>query len=158
MDYRFSRLAKIVILLNGIFMVIVFLVSAYNFSRLIKSHNIIETYMITHDMDMEEAIEELRESGEVLYLDEHLESEAGMMFSVIALFLLYKYAKTNGFYYGFFAGIFGIFSVYIGGFLILYVLLSGRSQRKSSHYVELTDDWGAFAQKRNKKIKRTLES
>jgi len=92
----------------------------------------------------------LERDGVDLFFGRGMSAYFGLTVSLLTLVLLYIYSKTNRFFVGFFAGFCAVVTTYIGGFLFLYVFLTGKSENKHrSGVFSLKNKWQEFIHDRS---------
>ncbi len=145
MYYKFSKMAKTIIIINVILTLIVGSVHVYNAHRLKESNEIILNYMEEHQVIKNTAIRLLENDGVELFINYELTTYFGIVMTVLTLFMLYKFGKNNGFFFGFFAAVFSVFTSLIGGLLLFYLMFSGKSEVKgNSGAYSLRNEWEKF--------------
>jgi len=145
MNYRLSKLAKTIIIINIVLTIILAGIHSYNVYRYTVTNNMIYEVIAEQDVDRETAIEILELDGEKLLLGGEIWAGFGLVVTLMVLALLYKYATTNGFLWGMFAATTCVFSTFIGGFLLFYVILSGKSEHNNKPEPSLPrNDWEKF--------------
>ncbi|XMB67518.1 hypothetical protein RI065_03060 [Mycoplasmatota bacterium zrk1] len=128
MNYRFSKVGRVVIIINIILTLMATVIHGFNIYRIEVTENKISAVMEEYNVLREEAIDILIEDGENLYLGSAFVALTGFTLSILAQFIYYKYAKENEFFSGFFSCIFGLITNYVGGILLFYILFSGKSE------------------------------
>lgn len=127
MNTKLSKLMKLAILINVILILIAMCYHGYTIHKIYQTNEYIVNYMNEHGVIKETAIYMLQKQGIELHL--YFSSAIfSMSICIAALIVIVSYAKTNSFFTGFFAAFFAVFSNYIGGFLLFYIFLSGRSE------------------------------
>jgi len=145
MYYKFSKLAKAIIILNVVLSIVIGTMHVYNVHRLNESNEIIQTFMEENKVIKNTAIRMLEKDGVELFYDKEFTTYFGVLVSFLSLFLLYKYGKDNGFMFGFFAAFFGVFTSLIGGMLLFYVMFSGKSETNQYRQVtSIKNEWEKF--------------
>jgi len=145
MYYKFSKMAKAIIILNVVLSIVIGTMHVYNVHRLNESNEIIHAYMEENNVIKSTAIRLLEKDGADLFYDREFTTYFGVLVSFLSLFLLYKYSKENGFFFGFFAAFFGVFTSLIGGMLLFYIMLSGRSETtKYKKVTSIKNEWEKF--------------
>lgn len=149
MYYRFSKLAKAIIIINVVLTLAVAVIHGYNIHRINVSNQKIVKVMQENKVIRDTAIRMLEREGEELFIDKELTTYFGMFFSILTLFLLYKFTKDNGFFFGISAAFTSVFTSLIGGFLLFYVIFSGKSEigGKRQGY-SFKDEWEKFIHKK----------
>lgn len=149
MYIRHSKLTKIVILFNIIFAIGLFIVCAYYFREIQISNNIILDYMAETGMDKDSAIMSLQEAGVELVIGGGFAVSYGMFVAIASSVLLLFYAKNGGFLLGFITALSCVWLSFVGGFLLFYVMLSGKGEKSvSTNTFALRDGWEKFIHKR----------
>lgn len=149
MDYRLSKLAKTIIIINIVLTIAIAIIHGYNIHRIEVTQEKILTVMEEMKVNRDEAIEILEHEGEELFIHKELTTYFGIFSSILTLFLLYKFSKGNGFFFAFAAAFCSLVTSFVGGLLLFYVILSekgeikGRKQRFS-----LKDEWERFIHKK----------
>lgn len=131
MDHKLSKLMKNIIILNVILALIILGIHSYNVFRIEETNNTLVSYMEEHGVIKSTAIYRLEREGVDLFLDKELTTYFGVSISLLSLISLYKFGKHNGFIKGFFAATCCFFTSFIGGLLMFYIILSGKSQISS---------------------------
>lgn len=125
----------------------------YNIHRLNESNEIINNLMEEEQVIRVTAIRMLERDGVELFIDEEMTTYFGIAVSSLTLFLLYKYAKNNGFFFGFFAALFSLLTSFIGGLLLFYVMFSDKSERSGkSDSRSLKNEWEKFIHNKSNSI------
>lgn len=142
MENRLSKLAKIIIILNIVFTLIIGTVHGYNNHRINETNDKIYQVMDEKDISRYAAIEFLEAEGEELFIGGEFSVYYGFFMTFASLILLYSFAKYNGFLLGFFTAGVCLFTSFVGGILLFYVILSEKSQiyGKSNAY-SLNTEW-----------------
>lgn len=87
----------------------------------------------------------LRQEGVDLFIDEEFTTYFGIFISIVSLILSYIYAKNNTFFSSFALATSSLFTSFIGGFLLFYVILSGKSEIESNNNKHgLRNNWERF--------------
>ena len=145
MNKKLSKLSKIVIIINIILAIIIGSIHSYNLYRIKETNDIIFEMMEEKQIIRKSAIYLLEKEGVDLFLGQELTTFFGFFASVLSIFLLYKFSKTNSFFYGFSAAFTGVFTSFIGGFLLFYVMFSGKGETyTTSSRVSFKDEWEKF--------------
>lgn len=154
MYYRFSKLAKAMIIINVAFTIFIFSIHCYNAYKIKVTNEAIEEVMNEERVIRETAIRILQERDVKLFLDREMETYFGIFMSILTVFMLYKYARYNGFVVGFFAAICCLFTSFFGGMLMFYLILSGKSESiggsKKQKDLISKDAWEQFVHQRSK--------
>lgn len=153
MYYKFSKLMKTIIIFNIVLTLIIGITHGYNIHRINETNEIIVNAMEEQNVSRETAIRRLLKDGEKLFLGQELATFFGVFISITTLFLLYKYSKNSGFFWGFFAALCAVFTSFIGGFLLFYVILSGRSETGGNNETySLRNEWEKSIHKKSSLI------
>lgn len=150
MYYKFSKLAKTIIIINLVLTLSVGIIHGYNIHRLNESNEIINEVMEEKQVIRLTAIRILESEGEELFIDKEMTTYFGVFVSILTLYLLYKFSKSNGFFFGFFAAFCGIFTSLIGGLLLFYLLFSEKSEvngKRERHSIK--NEWEEFIHKKS---------
>lgn len=149
MYYRFSKLSKTVIIINIILSIILIAYHSVNVVKSVESYKLVEEYQLEYKVDFETAVKELTEQGETLLIGALYFSIVYIVYCIIAILLLRRYAMKNGFAAGFIAAIMCLFSSFIGGLMMFYVFFSSRREvsHRSRPYMGY-DKWTRFIHKR----------
>ena len=153
MYYKFTKLAKNIIIINIVLTLLIVAYHGYNVNRINETQEIIMTAMAEQDMSREIAIEWLLQDGVDLYLGQEFATFFGLFMSAVTLILVYKYSRTNGFFFGFFAAVCAVFTTLIGGFLLFYLILYGRVEidgNPRAHSLE--NKWEKYIHNRSDQI------
>ena len=129
MNTRLSKLMRTVIILNVVLTIMALAVHGYYVHRTFETNNHIVRVMQEKQVIRETAIRALEKDGVDLYFPRSITEFSGVVISLVTLVVLYVYSQTNGFMAGFMAAFCAVFTSYIGGFLLFYVFLSGKSER-----------------------------
>lgn len=150
MNIRLSKLMRTIIILNVVITLIAFAIHGYYMYRAIESNNQIVRVMQEKQVIRETAIRMLEKEGVELHIGDGVTTTFGIFMSIATLVLLYIYSQTNGFFAGFFAGLCAVLTTYIGGFLLFYVFLSGKSERirRNSRY-SIKNKWQKYFQEKS---------
>ncbi len=149
MNLRFTKMAKVIIIINLIITLILLGTHGYNIHRINETTEIIVQYMGDHNVSRDTAVRELIESGEELFIGNEFAVYFGMTVTAITLAMLLLFTRFNGFFLGFFTAVCCLFTSFIGGLLLFYVILSGKSQRDiDPNKFSLRNDWEKFVHKR----------
>jgi len=132
MYYKYSKLAKIIFLINAVLLVIAVIANGYIMSRLIDTNNNIVRVMEEKQVIRETAIRMLEKDGYEIFEGRGMSAYFGLTMNFLAIFFLIKYVQTNGAFMGFGAGICGVLSTFVGGMLIFYLIFSGKELTKST--------------------------
>jgi hypothetical protein len=148
MNYRLSKLARTMIIINVLFTLLIGSIHVYHAYQFSLTDDKISAVIAAYDVDREKAIDMLVADGEELFLGGELATAVGIIVCLFSLALLAIYGRTSGFFWGFFAATTGVFTSFIGGFLLFYVILSGKSEiTKHNHKGEKVfpqNDWQKF--------------
>lgn len=131
MNIRLSKLMRAVIILNVVVTLIAIAIHGYYIHRTFETNNQIVRVMQEKQVIRETAIRALEKEGANLYFPRSITEFSGVVISLVTLVALYIYSQTNGFLAGFMAAFCAVFTSCIGGFLLFYVFLSGKSERIS---------------------------
>lgn len=149
MNYNLSKRAKIIILINVILAILMLSYHIYNIYRMNVSNGIINDLMVEKGIIRDTAIRELERNGVELFIDKEFTTYMGIFTSTLTLFLVFKYYTEMTFFFGFLASFASIFSTFIGGFLLFYILLSGKSEtRKETNREFFKTDFEEYIHKR----------
>lgn len=153
MNYKLSKLARAIIIFNVALTLIVASFHGYNVTRINETNNKIQAFMAEKQVIRVTAIRMLEREGVELFLGDEFITFAGLFLCLLTLFLLYRYAKTDGFFYGFFAAFFGLLATFIGGLMLFYVILSGKSEtgENKQEFTIKKDDWEKYIFKKSQK-------
>lgn len=148
MDFKFTKLAKIIIIFNVVLTVLVIGVHGYNIHRINVTSEKIAVVIEEMGVSRNTAITMLENDGENLFLDKEFITYSGILLSVVTLFILYMYAKYNGFLLGFLLGFLSLFTTFIGGLLFFYLIFSGKSEIQERKVVyNSNDEWEDYIYK-----------
>ncbi|MBM7613862.1 hypothetical protein [Alkaliphilus hydrothermalis] len=149
MYYRFSKFAKTIIIVNVVLTLAVALIHGYNIHRIKESNEKIFNVMQEKKVIRDTAIRMLENEGEELFINQEFTTYFGMCVSIFTLLLLYKYAKSNGFFFGFLVAISSLFTSFVGGLLLFYLILSGKSEiaGKKERFT-YKNDWEKYIHKK----------
>ncbi|QVK21350.1 hypothetical protein KHQ82_03190 [Mycoplasmatota bacterium] len=150
MYYRFSKLARIIIIINIVLTLVATIIHVYNIYRIEVTNDKIYAVMEEYFVPREAAIDILIENGEDLFIGNEFATYFGFSMSIIAQFIYYKYAKYNEGSSALLACFFGFITTIIGGLLLSYMIFSD----KSEDYLMRTEskkknDWEKSIQKHN---------
>ncbi len=126
MHYKFSKLAKKIIIFNLVLTLIVLAVHVYNFNQIKQTNNKIYQVMTEKQVNRETAIWLLEKAGEDLFLGDELFTLFGMISSVAVFLFSYFFARNFNHLAGFAAAICSLLTSFIGGLLLFYLLFSGK--------------------------------
>ncbi|MBI9014808.1 MAG: hypothetical protein JEZ08_21440 [Clostridiales bacterium] len=145
MNTRLSKLMRRVIILNVVITLIAFAIHGYYLYRVFESNDQIVRVMQDKQVIRETAIRMLEKEGVKLHIGDGVTINFGIFISITTLVLLYIYSQTNGFFAGFFAALCAVLTTYIGGLLLFYVFLSGKSEmnRRNSGY-SIKNKWQKY--------------
>lgn len=147
--YRFSKLSKVIIIINVILTIVIGIFYAYKVSQTIESYEVIDTYMEENDVSRSIAMLQLEKDGVELTLGWVVVGFMQIVFSITILALLYNYATQNNFSAGLIASLLSFFTTFIGGFLLSYVFFSHRREVANTDFeYEGNNDWTKFIHKR----------
>jgi hypothetical protein len=150
MYYRFSKLSRFSIVLNLVLTVVVLLIHSFNIYRIIDSNKLIYAKMEEMNVLRETAIRYLEREGYNLFVGGEFATFAGVALGFLALFSLYKYAKDNSSFFAFAASFLCLVTSFVGGLLLFYTILSGKSERAvdsgARHY---RNEWERFISRRS---------
>ena len=150
MYYRFSKLSKLVIVVNVIISIMLTIFSAYLFVKSVETVYVIENFMEEHNVIREVAIELLSEQGERLYIGTLLASYYGFFSNTGAVVALIWYGRTNSFMAGFLSAFISVFTTFVGGLVLFAVFFSNKREVEgnSKGYIGTTE-WSKFIHKRS---------
>ncbi len=144
MHFKLSKLARIIIIINVILSLSMAAFSGDRIIKMTETQNKIESVMYENDLKREDAIILLEGQGEELFIGGEFFGYYSMFMSIISLILLYIYAKYNN-VIGFITALTCVFTTFVGGFLLFYVILSGKSETKAKpKEYKYKDDWSHF--------------
>lgn len=150
MSERLSKLAKIIIILNIVFAILVVSFQMYRLQKLNETEELISEVMIESRVGRELAIEILVEDGIELSLGGEFTAYASLVFSFFSVVLLYSYYRSKSFILGFFTAVACVFTSFLGGLLLFYVILSGKGTIKGSGTpIVQKDEWESFIHRKN---------
>lgn len=132
MYHRFSKLAKIAILINAVLLVIALIINSYNMYRIIDTNNKIVNMMEERQVIRSTAISYLEDEGVDLFVGRGMSAYFGLTMTFLSMFLLYKYSQDNSAFLGFAAAFSSVFTTFIGGFILFYVIFTGKDEVKAS--------------------------
>ncbi|MCH4889458.1 hypothetical protein EZV73_17895 [Acidaminobacter sp. JC074] len=145
MNVRLSNKMRRIIIFNLIITLIAIAIHGYFLYRIIDTNNQIVSVMQERQVIRETAIRVLEKDGANLFFGRGMSAIFGMFISLLTLLLLYVYSQTNGFFAGFFAAFCGIFTTFIGGLALFYVLFSGKSERRlEERPLTFKNKWQSF--------------
>lgn len=145
MYYRLSKLAKAIIIVNIVLTLTVAIIHGYNSHRIEVSNEKINEVMDEKKVIRDTAIRILENEGEELFIDQEFTTYFGMFISILTLILLYKYAKGNEFFFAFSAALCSLLTSFVGGLLLFYVILSGKSEINGKREgFSLNDEWEKY--------------
>ncbi|MCH4887780.1 hypothetical protein EZV73_09355 [Acidaminobacter sp. JC074] len=145
MHIKLTKMAKRIIVFNLIITLILVGMHLYNLHRINETTEMIMLYMEENDVSRDTAILELTHAGEELFIGGEFGVYYGLTISGIAIAMLIVFSKKNGFFLGFFTAIVCTFTTFIGGLLLFYVILSGKSQIDiDPNKFSLRNDWEKF--------------
>ncbi len=152
MYHRFSNLTKKVIVFNIIISILISGFHMYNAYKLSESNKVIQAYMSENNVLRNTAIKRLKNDGVELVHDKEMATYFGICMCFLAILTLYKFSQSNEFFVGFFSGIFLLLSSLIGGFLIFYLLFSGKTEKSVNlKKLSIRNEWEEFIHKRSLK-------
>ncbi len=156
MYFRFSKLAKNIIIINVVLTLLIGAYHGYNIHRLNETEEIIATAMEEQNVNRDTAIRRLLNDGEELFLGQEFTTFFGVFATFTTLILLYGYSKTNGFFFGFFAAFSAVFTTFIGGMLLFYLILYGKSEKSGSDDIfSLKTNWEQYIHNKSSRIDST---
>jgi hypothetical protein len=127
--------------------------AVYSGSKIIKieqTADIIGGFMEENNVDRDDAIFLLEKQGVELYLGDEFFALFGIMTPIFSLILLFIFAKNNNFGIGMVTAVTCVFTSFIGGFLLFYVILSNKLQVKGeAKEYTYRDDWSHYIHKKN---------
>ncbi len=126
MHYKFSKLAKKIIILNLVLTLVVLAIHVYNFNLIKQTNNKIHQVMIEKQVNRETAIWLLEKDGAELFLGDELFTLFGMISSAAVFLFSYFFAKNFNHLAGFGAAISSLLTSFVGGLLLFYLLFSGK--------------------------------
>jgi|LGVF01.2.fsa_nt_gb hypothetical protein len=145
MNVRLSKLMRTVIVINVVITLMALAIHGYYIHRTFETNDHIIRVMQEKKVIKETAIRLLEKEGVDLYFPRSITEFSGVVISIVTLVVLYVYSQTNGFMAGFMAAFCAVFSTYIGGFLLFYVFLSGKSERIPNSNKSFTrDEWQIY--------------
>ncbi len=145
MNYRFSKLSKTIIIINIVLTLTVAVIHGYNIHRIEVTNEKIYKFMEEKNVTRYTAIRMLEREGEKLFINQEFTTYFGMFMCILTLILLYKFLKSHGFFFGFFAAFGSFVTSFVGGLLLFYVIFSKKSEikRKIKRY-SLKDEWERY--------------
>lgn len=141
---RFSRFAKVIICINAILLVITIIANCYIMSKIVKTNDNIVRVMAERQVIRETAIRVLEKEGIEVFQGRGMSAYFGLFMNSLAAIFLIKYYQTNGVFMGFAAGFFAVFSNYIGGLLLYYLIFSGKDVAEPSGRLSLRNPWEKY--------------
>ncbi len=153
MHYKFSKLAKNIIIFNLVLTVVILAIHIYNFNQIQQTNDKIHQVMAERQINREKAIRFLEESGEELFLGDELFTLFGMVSSCLVFLFSYFFARNFNHLAGFGAAVSSLLTSFIGGILLFYLLFSGNiamsKQQLDSSDKKSDNDFGAWLNDRN---------
>lgn len=150
MHKRFTKTMRMVLILNIIFTIIAFGIHCYYITRIQDTHNQITAKMDEMGVIRQTAIRMLEREGADLFFGRGLSAYFGVSISGLTLFLLYKYSKTNGFFYGFGAAYFGTMTTFVGGLILFFMLFTNRAEQDYElRNITFKSKWQQFIHRRS---------
>ncbi|MBI9012283.1 MAG: hypothetical protein JEZ08_08600 [Clostridiales bacterium] len=145
MNYILSKLARTIIIINIILSLSMAFYSGAKIIKIEQTADIIGSFMEENNVDRDDAIFLLEQQGVELYLGDEFFALYGMVISISSIILLIVFAKNNSLPIGLLTAMTCVFTSFIGGFLLFYVILSNKLQVKGEEK-EYTykDDWSHF--------------
>ena len=128
MYHKFSKLAKFSIIFSIVLTSSVIIYHGYNVHRMIQTNRLIFDKMEEKKVLRETAIQYLENEGAELFLGDEFLTIAGIILGILALFSLYKYSMENGFFFAIAASFLCLFTTFISGLLLFFVIFSGKSE------------------------------
>lgn len=149
MNTRLSKQARIIVIVNCVLIVLLSMYHIYNAYQIKTTADKIDVVMVERSVSRELAIDILEKSGEDLFLGNEFSTYFGLLMILVSSFVLYQFSLKNGFFLGILAGFCLLFTTFIGGFLLFYIILSGKSQNDElkAKYA-LRNDWEKFIHNR----------
>ncbi len=126
MHYKFSKLAKKMIILNLVLTLVVLAIHVYNFTQIEKTNNKIHQVMVEKQVNRDTAIWLLEKADAELFLGDELFTLFGMVSSAAVFLFSYFFAKNFNHLAGFGAATSSLLTSFIGGLLLFYLLFSGK--------------------------------
>ncbi len=152
MYHRFSNLTKKVIVFNIIISILISGFHMYNAYKLSENNKIIKAYMLENEVLRNTAIDGLKADGVELFHDKEMATYFGLCMCFLSVLSLYKFSQTNEFFVGFFSAVFLLLSSLIGGFLLFYLLFSGKTEKNVKlKKLSVRNEWEEFVHKRSLK-------
>lgn len=149
MNYRLSKFARTIIIINIIITLVVASYHCLSIYRMHESYGIIHDFMEENKVIQDTAIRYLEKQGVELFINRELTTAFGLFASTLTLVLLYFFAKTNGFFAVFFAALSSLFTSFIGGLLLFYLIFSDKSEVTHRNNVHsLKNEWERYIHKK----------
>ncbi len=163
MHWKFSSMAKKILLANIILSLLVLGIHIYNINQIRQTslaiHQEIDNQLaITGErISRRRAIEILQKSGANLFLGDEFFTFFGTLMSITTIGFTYFFSRNYNFNVGMAAALFSLLATFIGGFLMFYLLFSDKTGADLAG-VNLTrdrpkSDWETFIHNRSKDIK-----
>jgi uncharacterized protein YneF (UPF0154 family) len=138
------------IIINVVLTLIALFIHSYYVHRTFETNRQIVEVMEENKVIKETAIRLLEKEGVDLYFPRSITSFSGVVISLATLAALYAYSKSNGFLIGFCTALCAVFTSFIGGYLLFYVLLSEKSERvPKSDGLSVKNDWQTYIHDRS---------
>jgi hypothetical protein len=150
MYYKFSRLAKGLILFNVFITILVLMFHFYNVHRINDTQAQIVEKMQEQGVTRKTAIYMLQHEGVELYLNKEFGTYFGICASMLTLLLSYKFGKHNGFMYGIGLGLASTLTTLVGGVLLFGLLFSGKSETDNRKIkINQKDSWEDYIHRKS---------
>lgn len=145
MYYKFSKLAKAIIIINVLLTIAFLLMHSYNIYRINETAKIISEWMAQNNETWQSSIYTLQRNGVELFINREFATYFGVFITTLTLILSYKFAKHNSFFVGLFLIITSMLSSVVGGVLLLFLIFSGKSEtEKNKKTNNIKDAWEEF--------------
>lgn len=145
MYHRFSKTAKVIISINLVITILLLCMHSYLLVVNHQANQMVYEYMAEKNVPRKSAIRLMAREGIEPELGYGMFASFGMVFTLLSLFFLFLYTRNNSFYLGFMAAVCTLLASLIGGFLMFYLIFSGKTEDYSKRERKNKDDpWGNY--------------
>lgn len=154
MTNTLSKFAKFILIINVIFTILIFAMHVYSVHRMNESYQIIDELREERSISRDTAIRILEKEGVDIYIEREFTHFFGVFVSFMNLILCFQFYRNYGLFIGFATAFTSMFTSFIGGLLIFYLIFSGRVEvRGKSSGFNFKDEWEHFIHKKSDESK-----
>lgn len=128
MNHKLAKSTRIIIIFNVLILIAAMMFHGHNVYKIKITNDTIHAKMAEEKVIRDTAIRMLKRDGVELFLGDEFATFSSLILIVVTLILLFKYSKTNLFFFGFGSAFFSLLTTFVGGLLLFYIILSGKSE------------------------------